>query len=135
MPYAGRGVAAAAVGMDKHLAKVVLAAAGIDVLEHRRIERSEWESDRQAVLRELGERFGATVVVKPCTLGSSIGVQRCAGEAEIDEALELAFELDRQAIVEPFAEGPPSSTSRSSGAPAGPIGSPRSSARSAARRG
>jgi D-alanine-D-alanine ligase len=120
VPYAGRGVAAAAVGMDKHLAKVVLAAAGIDVLEHRRIERSEWESDRQAVLRELVERLGGTVVVKPCTLGSSIGVQRCAGEAEIEEALELAFELDRQAIVEPFAEGATELNVAVVGRPGGP---------------
>jgi D-alanine-D-alanine ligase len=44
-------------------------------------------------------------VVKPVSLGSSIGVQRCTEEDELREALELAFELDRQAIVEPFAAG------------------------------
>ena len=105
MPYAGRGVAAAAVGMDKHLAKLVAKAAGIDVLDHERIERAEWEADPDAVLRRAQERFTGEAVVKPVTLGSSIGVARCAGEEELREALELAFELDRQAIVEPFAAG------------------------------
>lgn len=105
VPHAGRGVAAFAVGMDKHLAKTVLKEAGLDVLPHRRVERGEWEDDRAAVLRELAEGFPPPVVVKPATLGSSIGVARCESAAEVEEALELAFELDRQAVVEPFATG------------------------------
>ncbi|MBB4661919.1 hypothetical protein [Conexibacter arvalis] len=105
LPHAGRGVAAFAVGMDKHLAKTVLKEAGIDVLPHRRVERGEWEGDRAAVLSALASDFPPPVVVKPATLGSSIGVARCDSAAEVEEALELAFELDRQAVVEPFATG------------------------------
>ncbi|ADB53330.1 D-alanine--D-alanine ligase [Conexibacter woesei] len=105
VPHAGRGVAAFAVGMDKHLAKTVLREAGIDVLPHRRIERGEWEHDRAAVLRSVADEVPLPCVVKPATLGSSIGVARCADPAEVEEALELAFELDRQAVVEPFATG------------------------------
>jgi D-alanine-D-alanine ligase len=105
VPYVGRGVTAAAVGMDKHLAKLVAKAAGIDVLDHERIERADWEADPDAVVRRVSERFGGETVVKPVSLGSSIGVSRCAGAEELREALELAFELDRQAIVEPFATG------------------------------
>ena len=105
VPYVGRGVAAAAVGMDKHLAKLVAKAAGVDVLEHERIERSDCEADAGAVVRRARERFPGESVVKPATLGSSIGVARCSSEDDLREALELAFELDRQAIVEPFATG------------------------------
>jgi len=105
VPHAGRGVAAFAVGMDKHLAKTVLKEAGIDVLPHRRIERGAWEQDRAGVLAILAADFPPPVVVKPATLGSSIGVARCESAAAVEEALELAFELDRQAIVEPFATG------------------------------
>jgi len=105
VPYVGRGVAAAAVTMDKHLAKVVAKAAGIEVLEHERIERADWERDEAAVVARVLERFPGDSVVKPATLGSSIGVQRCTSEEELVEALTLAFELDRQVIVEPFAEG------------------------------
>jgi D-alanine-D-alanine ligase len=105
IPYVGRGVAAAAISMDKHLAKVVLKDAGLDVLPHRRIERSEWEARPEALVAELLEAFPGDVVVKPCTLGSSVGVGRATGASELTDALELAFELDRQAIVEPFATG------------------------------
>jgi D-alanine-D-alanine ligase len=38
---------------------------------------------------------------KPATLGSSIGVARVTTPEELEEALELCFELDRIALVEP----------------------------------
>lgn len=121
LPHAGRGVAAFAVGMDKHLAKTVLKEAGIDVLPHRRIERGEWEEDRAAVLADLAAGFPPPVVVKPATLGSSIGVARCERAAEVEEALELAFELDRQAVVEPFATGAVELNCAVLGRPGGPL--------------
>ena len=105
IPYVGGGVAAAAVAMDKHLSKAVAKAAGIDVLDHERIERSSWEASPDAVVERVRERFEGATIVKPATLGSSIGVQRCDDDDDLHEALELAFELDRQAIVEPFATG------------------------------
>jgi D-alanine-D-alanine ligase len=105
LPYAGGGVTASAVSMDKHLAKVVVKAAGVDVLDHERVERSEWEADPERVIERIGRRLPHETVVKPATLGSSVGVQRCAAAEELRDALDLAFELDRQAIVEPFAHG------------------------------
>jgi D-alanine-D-alanine ligase len=105
IPYAGRGVAAAAVAMDKHLAKAAVKQAGIDVLEHERIERAQWEADPDEVVARVLARFDGPTFVKPATLGSSVGVQRCANAEDLQDALELAFELDRQAIVEPFATG------------------------------
>jgi D-alanine-D-alanine ligase len=45
------------------------------------------------------------VYAKPASLGSSVGVKRCGDEGELAEALELAFELDRVALVEPAVEG------------------------------
>lgn len=105
IPYVGGGVTASAIAMDKYLAKLVAADAGIDVLPGVRIERSEWEADRAAALDRAATAFDGPVIVKPSTLGSSIGVAKAEGAEEIEEALELALELDRQAIVEPFAEG------------------------------
>lgn len=121
VPHVGRGVAPYAVGMDKHLAKTVLAAAGLDVLDHRRIERGDWEADRAAVLATLAREVPPPCVVKPATLGSSIGVARCDDAEEVEEALELAFELDRQAIVEPFATDAIELNCAVLGRPGGPL--------------
>jgi len=44
------------------------------------------------------------VIVKPDTLGSSIGISVARFEVEVVEALELVFEMDNRAIVEEFFE-------------------------------
>ena len=44
-------------------------------------------------------------IVKPATLGSSIGVSIVRNENELDYALDCAFEYDSNLIVEPFLEG------------------------------
>jgi len=45
------------------------------------------------------------LIVKPATLGSSIGVSIVRDESQLDYALDSAFEYDDNAIVEPFLEG------------------------------
>jgi D-alanine-D-alanine ligase len=100
VPYVGGGVAAAAVAMDKRLGKLVYREAGVDVCPHTVIHRDEWSGDRQAALARAGEH-GMPCYVKPASLGSSIGVARVSRPEELEEALELCFELDLTALVEP----------------------------------
>jgi D-alanine-D-alanine ligase len=100
VPYVGGGVAAAAVAMDKRLGKLVYAEAGVEVCPHTLIYRDEFTRDREATLRRAGEQ-GMPCYVKPASLGSSIGVARVGSPEELEEALELCFELDLTALVEP----------------------------------
>jgi D-alanine-D-alanine ligase len=100
LPYVGGGVTAAAVAMDKHLTKLVVAEAGIQVAPHALIHRDEFSRDRRATLERAGDQ-GIPCYAKPATLGSSIGVARVTSAEELEEALELCFELDRIALVEP----------------------------------
>ena len=100
VPYVGGGVAAAAVAMDKRLGKLVYREAGVEVCPHTVIYRDEWSGDRQAALLRAAEQ-GTPCYVKPASLGSSIGVARVTRPDELEEALELCFELDLTALVEP----------------------------------
>ena len=100
VPYVGGGVAAAAVAMDKRLGKLVFAEAGVEVCPHSAIHREDFARDREAALRAAAEH-GMPCYVKPASLGSSIGVARVTEPAELEEALELCFELDLTALVEP----------------------------------
>src|SRR3954469_13595809 len=99
VPYVGGGVAAAAVAMDKRLGKLVFTEAGVEVCPHTVLHRQDWTGDRQDALRRAGEQ-GLPCYVKPVSLGSSIGVAGVGAE-ELEEALELPFELDQTALVEP----------------------------------
>jgi len=100
IPYVGGGVAAAALAMDKRLGKLVFQEAGVEVCSHAVIHRRDWTGDREAALRRAGEQ-GMPCYVKPASLGSSIGVARVTEPGELEEALELCFELDLTALVEP----------------------------------
>jgi D-alanine-D-alanine ligase len=86
--------------MDKRLGKLVFQEAGVEVCPHTVIHRRDWTSDREAALRRASEQ-GMPCYVKPASLGSSIGVARVTEPAELEEALELCFELDLMALIEP----------------------------------
>lgn len=105
LAYTGPGVEAAAIAMDKAATKALLRDAGIPVLGGVTLHRAQWLADRDAVVRRALDAVALPVYAKPASLGSSIGVARCASEDELREALELAFELDRHAIVERSVEG------------------------------
>jgi D-alanine-D-alanine ligase len=101
LPYAGGGVGPAAAAMDKALAKLVFRDAGLEVNPHHELTRERFNADPAGAAREALAAVGEPCFAKPSTLGSSIGVARCAEAAELEEALELCFELDRRALVEP----------------------------------
>jgi D-alanine-D-alanine ligase len=105
LPYVGPPVGAAAAAMDKVTTKAVLAQAGLPVLEHLALSREEWDRDKSAGAARARETFAFPMYVKPASLGSSVGVCRCTSEAELADALELGFELDRTCLVEPSVEG------------------------------
>jgi D-alanine-D-alanine ligase len=100
-PYVGGGVGPAAVAMDKWLGKLVFQAAGVEVAPHTLIHREDFARDREAVVQGAAAAQGTPCYAKPASLGSSIGVGRANDAHELDEALELCFELDRTALVEP----------------------------------
>jgi D-alanine-D-alanine ligase len=105
LPYVGPPVGAAAAAMDKVTTKAILSQGGLPVLDHLALRRADWEGDRNGVLARAGAAFELPVYAKPASLGSSVGVSRCASDIELSDALELVFELDRVCLVEPAVEG------------------------------
>jgi D-alanine-D-alanine ligase len=104
LPYVGPPVGAAAAAMDKVTTKAILAQAGLPVLDHLALRREEWDIDKSASPTRARGTFDFPMYVKPSSLGSSVGVSRCSSDAELTDALELAFELDRTCLVEPSIE-------------------------------
>ena len=105
LPYVGPPVGAAAAAMDKVTTKAVLAQAALPSLGHLALRREEWDMDKSACPTRARGTFDFPMYVKPASLGSSVGVSRCSSDAELLDALQLGFELDRTCIVEPSVEG------------------------------
>lgn len=99
IPYAGSGVFASSLGMDKVKAKDICRAHDIPVVEGFDFFESEWVKDQKSVLK-FAEQIGYPVILKPVNLGSSIGVSRAEHKDELIEAIETAFRYDENLMVE-----------------------------------
>jgi D-alanine-D-alanine ligase len=105
LPYVGSAVLASALAMNKRVAKVLFAEAGLPVAGATLARRDETAAAAaERALRALGERL----VVKPCSNGSAIGVARFdagATAADLARAIEAALEVDEAVLVEAFVAG------------------------------
>ena len=102
VPYVGSGVLGSAAAMDKITAKRLAAEAGLP--QARWMGLREWDVGAglaAAVERELGW----PVFVKPANLGSSVGVSRAAGPAELDAAVQTALAYDEWVVLEEAVRG------------------------------
>ena len=85
VPYVGAGVLGSAVGMDKDVMKRLLREAEIPIVPHVTLRRAEWRADAARPRADRARRRSATrCFVKPANLGSSVGVSRAKGRAELD---------------------------------------------------
>lgn len=100
IPYVGCGVLAAAVGMDKVMAKIVWQAAGIGVVPWIDFTARDFGSEREEILARIEKEFGFPVFVKPVNMGSSVGVSKVKNFEELLPAIELALRFDRKVMVE-----------------------------------
>jgi len=93
VPYAGPGVLAAALTIDKLTFKRLLAFYGIPQVEFCEPGEDGW--------REHVAAMGMPVWVKPARLGSSVGITKVASpERPLDEAIEAARAHDPRVIIE-----------------------------------
>ena len=103
-PYVGAGVLASSLCMDKVVFKEVLAAADVPQVASLAVREHRWRDERAAVRAELAV-LGTPVFVKPARLGSSVGIAKAWGEADLATAVDGAFAHDSLVIVEAFSDG------------------------------
>ena len=101
--YVGSGVLASALAMDKHYAKIVLAAHGIPSTPYVVIKPQEWATD-PAAARESVDSLGFPVFVKPARGGSSLGITKVMTHGDLDDAIAHAQTLDPKVLVEPAVD-------------------------------
>lgn len=106
VPYTSAGVVGSAVGMDKLIMKTTFTGCGFPVLPWIGVTRRQFIDDERSVIDNIHKNFEFPVFVKPANQGSSIGVSRADSDQELNEALMLAFEYDRRAIVEKGLDKP-----------------------------
>jgi D-alanine-D-alanine ligase len=100
LPYAGSGVTASAVGMDKVHMKYAFAAAKLPMVEFVPVLEQEWLHEQERVTRAIANALRLPYFVKPANSGSSVGVTKVKTEKDLAAAVEHAFRFDSKVIVE-----------------------------------
>jgi D-alanine-D-alanine ligase len=99
VPHTGSGVLASALSMDKIRSKWIWQKLGIPTPEFEQIEAGD------DVDESLPERLGLPLFIKPCGLGSSIGVSRVTSVEELGPAVSLARQYSPVVLAEPAIIG------------------------------
>jgi D-alanine-D-alanine ligase len=105
VPYVGPGVLASAVGMDKDVAKRLVAADGLPIVPYLSLKRDRWDRERGAdagagLAGWVAENLGYPAFVKPANMGSSVGIHKVSSAAELGRALDDAFRYDVKVLIE-----------------------------------
>lgn len=100
IPYTGPGVWSSSTAMNKSKSKLHYAEAGIPTPGSITM-RSKSDYTPQQIEAMLGSH----VVVKPAAEGSALGVTIVDGIGQVEAALDEAFAIDREVLVERFVDG------------------------------
>lgn len=101
LPYTGSGVLSSALAMDKGKAKLVYEQNGILTPRSLLLKRGA----ARLVAEEIAAELGLPCVVKPATEGSALGVFIVDTAEGIDEAIDKAFEIDEELVLESYISG------------------------------
>ncbi len=98
--YVGPDVTGSAIGMDKDVAKRLLRDSGLPITPFMTVRNIESIS-----FEEASTHLGTPLFIKPCRLGSSLGISKVADQASFEQALKKAFQHDRKVLVEQAVNG------------------------------
>ena len=105
LPYAGCGVAASAIGMDKALMKALFREAGIPMARYAVLRSWDAAADEEQARDYIEQTIGYPCYIKPANGGSSVGVTRARSREDLGEAFAAAFAYDDKAVVEEEIRG------------------------------
>lgn len=101
LPYQGAGVLGSALAMHKGLSKFLYEKAGLPVPKGFLVNKE----DSFELIKEKAKILGYPLIVKPATQGSSVGLSLIEREEELPYALEKAFSVDREILLEEYIRG------------------------------
>lgn len=103
IPYVGSKVLGSALGQDKVVMKQIFESMDMPIVDYVWFFDNEYFEDKTNILEKV-KKMGYPVVVKPATLGSSVGISFVKEEKDIYAAIEESIKYDSKIIVEKAVE-------------------------------
>lgn len=103
--YVGCDVLSSAIGMDKDMARRIACVNGLKAARYRLLTWHSTSVERQKFCNEVATELGWPLFVKPCSLGSSVGIHKVKTMTELFSAVDDALRYDEEILVEEFLLG------------------------------
>lgn len=99
VPYVGASVLGSAVAMDKAMAKIVAASAGIPQGDWLEFRDGAGQSVEQ-LAAQADAQLAYPIFVKPANMGSSVGISKVTEAAALGPAIKEALQYDEVLVLE-----------------------------------
>jgi D-alanine-D-alanine ligase len=103
--YVGCDVLSSAIGMDKDMARRIACINGLKAARYKVLSWHSGANQRQEFCNEVAADLGWPLFVKPCSLGSSVGIHKAKNMTELMAAVNDALRYDEEILVEEFIQG------------------------------
>lgn len=103
IPYVGSHILGSALGQDKVVMKQVMASSDIPVVPYLWFYDNEFLENREDIEYKVN-KLGYPVIVKPASLGSSVGIGMAKTSSELNSCVAEAIKYDSKIIVEKVVE-------------------------------
>lgn len=97
LPIVGPTVLSGAVGQDKAVMKDILKARNISQTKYVVVTKVD---DIPTNIKQIEQQLPYPVILKPASLGSSVGIEVCSDQASLTTALENCYSFDNKIVVE-----------------------------------
>ena len=104
VPFVGSNVLAAAVAQDKVIQKQVFEHSKLPITKYYWFYDSDYKADGEKIVKAKEKELKYPVIVKPATLGSSVGISSAKNKKELTDAIEEAIHYDYKIVVEEKVE-------------------------------
>lgn len=100
VPYTGCDVCASAITMDKFVTKNILKSKKLPTIKGIVVDKFAFCENKDMTTQQIVKTLGNRIILKPCNLGSSIGISVCETKEQLLSGLEVAFSFDSRCIAE-----------------------------------
>ncbi|HEY8365376.1 MAG TPA: D-alanine--D-alanine ligase family protein [Haloplasmataceae bacterium] len=99
VPYVGSNILSSALNQNKWKAKALFKNNNIPVIPYYGFYDEEYYCHEEKIINKC-EALGYPLIVKPATLGSSVGIKKCHNREDLKNAIIEAIQYDTEILVE-----------------------------------
>lgn len=103
LKYTGSGILSSSLAMDKSMSKIMFQ--HFDVATPRWFLIDRHEDNYDLIKEKIKKFFGFPCIVKPNDQGSTVGLNVCRGEIEVEQCIKKALEFSEKALIEEYIPG------------------------------